>query len=212
MKKLLNKFVSIFTSFYKWILKLVPVSVEEPKELTKEELTKEELTKEELAKIAFKSIYKVDAETVNTIIGKLNDTHPLHPENKDDRTRLNGFLVEGAKYINEHKNGSPLFYDPEIIDIHNESLEDRVGPTMRQIMMEDDKKVSEILTYQKRVLDNGVQVYPDSIASKMNYKPYKRKEKVVEDNKEVVVNFNNFDELPEKLKAILRPQTSTILE
>jgi len=181
MKKLLNKFVSIFTSLYKWIFKPVPVLVEEPKELTKEEL----------AKIAFKSIYKVDAETVNTIIGKLNDTHPLHPENKDDRTRLNEFLVEGAKSINQHKKYiSPLFYEPEIVDIHNESLEDRVGPTMKQIMMEDDKKVSDIIVYQKRILDNGVQVYPTSIASKMAYKPYKRKEKVVEDRK---INLSSED-------------------
>ena len=172
MKKLLNKIVSIFTNLYRWFKPVsVSVKVEEPKELTKEEL----------AKIAFKSLYNIDADYINKIIAKLNDTHPLHFENKDDRTRLNGFLVEGAKAINERKKYmGPLFYEPEIIDIHNESLYEKTGPTLRQIMMEDNKKVSEILKYQKRVLDNGVQVYPPSIAGKMAYQPYKRKDNIAD--------------------------------
>jgi hypothetical protein len=180
MKKILQKFwgklkIYILNLVFKWIKK--PIIDKKIKNVENEKIN--------IEKHNFETSFKVKVDDIKKLMTATNYNY-----DENEIKKIND-LVEGAKSINENKKYiSPLFYDPKIIDIHNESLGDRVGPTMRQIMMEDDKKVSDIMVYQKRVLDNGVQVYPTSIASKMTYKPYKRKEKVVENRK---INLSSED-------------------
>ena len=180
MKKILQKFwgklkIYILNLVFKWIKK--PIIDKKIKNVENEKIN--------IEKHNFETSFKVKVDDIKKLMTATNYNY-----DENEIKKIND-LVEGAKSINENKKYiSPLFYEPEIIDIHNESLGDKVGPTMRQIMMEDDKKVSDIMVYQKRVLDNGVQVYPTSIASKMTYKPYKRKEKVVENRK---INLSSED-------------------
>jgi len=180
MKKILQKFwgklkIYILNLVFKWIKK--PIIDKKIKNVENEKIN--------IEKHNFETSFKVKVDDIKKLMTATNYNY-----DENEIKKIND-LVEGAKSINENKKYiSPLFYDPEIIGIHNESLGDRVGPTMRQIMMEDDKKASDIMVYQKRILDNGVQVYPTSIASKMTYKPYKRKEKVVEDRK---INLSSED-------------------
>lgn len=54
------------------------------------------------------------------------------------------FLKEQLKKSAKPNNGVPFFYEPEIIDIHNESIVDRKGKTLNKIILEE-KDVDEIL-------------------------------------------------------------------
>lgn len=71
MKKIFNKFKSIYTFAYEWIFKHTQSSI-------KVEETKE-LTKDELYKLEFKAKYGIDIERINRIMCIVDDTH-LHTQ------------------------------------------------------------------------------------------------------------------------------------
>jgi hypothetical protein len=62
---------------------------------------------------------------------------------------LNDKLKEGARAMVSYTNKSPMYYDPEIVNIHNEFNELRETPTFKNIIEEENDLNSQRLREQE---------------------------------------------------------------
>jgi hypothetical protein len=64
---------------------------------------------------------------------------------------------------------SPFHYEPDIIDIHNESISELNGPTLNNIIMGENNESTRQIKEQNKLLNNGLQQFPPSILKYLNY-------------------------------------------
>lgn len=64
------------------------------------------------------------------------------------------FLVKELKKSAKPNNGVPCFYEPEIIDIHNESIADRKGENLKSLIKHEQKIDSFLLDQKEKKLNS----------------------------------------------------------
>lgn len=106
--------------------------------------------------------FGISPSHVVNLINRTNDILALRsiPTIKMSEDEYRVFLLEelkkNATEINKVKRyvKASLFYEPEIIDIHNESLSDNKGPTLKELLVLDDVDVKHKLWKQETNKDN----------------------------------------------------------
>lgn len=97
----------------------------------------------------FKNTFGISHKKIKSVMNKLDNT-----QNTDmSDTRLSE-LIRGRKGINQIKNKSPFFYEPEIIDIHNEDVYGRVGLSIDDLKIRMNKEDEILLDDQKKILEH----------------------------------------------------------
>lgn len=140
--------------FTKWVL--TPIKTFLAKRRAQAAIKLAEKTKaQELAelKLTFTKNFGVDPDTLAETMSKVdtggvyNDAVKLSPE--DYRKLLAEELRESAKLYSMEKG--PMLYDPEMVNIHNEYLEENTGVDIQTLKVKDNKDAEKNLQNQNRL-------------------------------------------------------------
>jgi hypothetical protein len=110
----------------------------------------------EILKKEFKKNFGVDADTVRLIMSKsevlgnflFHNKETTKMSNEEYDKFLKEQLLINSREINELSQKPVFFYEPEIIEIHNENLYGKIGPSIKQLKAEETKKDEASLSHQ----------------------------------------------------------------
>lgn len=101
---------------------------------------------------SFEKKFNVNHNEILRLNKKVNTNFSLSEKHK----YLNEKLKDGAKFMVNYTNKSPMFYDPEIVNIHNDFNELRDKPTFNEIIKEENNLNS------KRLREQEYQIYREN--------------------------------------------------
>lgn len=115
--------IKISNLFYRWVKK--PIQDRKQRKLV-------EKAQRDLIK-SFEKSFNVNHNEILRLNKMVNTNFSL----SEKQTYLNQKLKEGAEAMAGYTNKSPMFYDPEIINIHNDFNELKEKPTLYEIIKEE---------------------------------------------------------------------------
>jgi len=122
----------------------------------------------------YKRLTKIRKSKLNHLIKRVMILNPIPSYFNNIKSNLNTGLPDKVKRIKEimgyceelskphiesaggfgcSGNSSPIFYDPEIVSIHNESLKDKIGPDLVTLIHQETALASMSLKQQSKKLD-----------------------------------------------------------
>ncbi len=103
---------------------------------------------DKLVKENFEKMFKTDLSEVKNIMY-------FNPNNKTNNTELNQFLFEGRQHMLESNCivKSPLLYEPEICDIHNEHLNNPNLVSYAYLIKKESEATKALLKEQSKTAD-----------------------------------------------------------
>lgn len=129
-----NKFKAFITRIKFFVKTLWSKYVTKPRAI-KKEVKRKEIERKRVIK-SFEQTYGVShAEVTALMSGKFTE------QTNDDY--LNEKLAEVRKKMQYVHNRTPNFYEPEICDIHNENPDRSEYPSLKEVLRNEDKIVSE---------------------------------------------------------------------
>jgi hypoxanthine phosphoribosyltransferase len=140
IKKMIKKIILDFKLLIKnfiyrdFIYKYFKKPIQERKQKFMAEKAKKELIK------SFEKSFGVKHKAVLRINEIVNTDYSLSDKNK----YLKEKLKEGAKAMVGYTNKSPMFYEPDIVNIHNDFNEFNEEPTLRDIIKEETSLADKI--------------------------------------------------------------------
>jgi hypothetical protein len=143
IKKRLKKIIFDIKNYIPLLIyRFIKKPIQEKKERKLVEEAKKDLIKN------FEKSFNVNHKEILKLNSVVNTDFSL----SDRKRYLNEKLKEGAKSLVSYTNKSPMFYEPEIINIHNEFNELSETPTYKDIIQEENQLNSQRLREQEYII------------------------------------------------------------
>lgn len=126
--------------------------IKKPIQDKKEKILIEKAKKELIKK--FETSFNVNHKEILMLNNQVNSPYNY----SDKQNYLKDKLKEGAKAMVSYTNKSPMFYEPDIINIHNDFNELKNSPTIKEIMNKDSSEVTE--SFHKKEYEFYRENYP----------------------------------------------------
>lgn len=120
--------------------------IKKPIQNKKEKILIEKAKKELIKK--FETSFNVNHKEILMLNNQVNSPYNY----SDKQNYLKDKLKEGAKAMVSYTNKSPMFYEPDIINIHNEFNELSEIPTYKDIIQEENQLNSQRLREQEYII------------------------------------------------------------